>query len=301
MNNVKALAQCLSKQQIKYQLDEPMNQHTTFQIGGNCDIMIWPSSVEQMQQTVAACVEHHVPYFALGKGSNLLVSDSGCRLAAISTKQLHRIKWLGDDQIYCESGVSLMELCLFAQQHGLCGLEFAYGIPGSVGGAVYMNAGAYGGEMCDVVVQSEHICRDGQRQVYQANQLDFSYRHSAYSDTDCCIVSAVFQLSAGDPSQIKLRMDELLGRRKEKQPLEYPSAGSTFKRPKGGYASSLIEQSGLKGTSIGGAMVSDKHSGFIINKDHASCKDVEALIAHVQQVVEQKTGFVLEPEVKKIG
>lgn len=301
MRDVQTLAAFLDKINVEYQSNEPMNRHTTFRIGGNCDLMIWPKDIEQMRQCIVACGECNMPYFTLGKGSNLLVADSGCRFAVLSTQRLNQMKMLGSANVYCESGVSLMELCLFAQQHSLSGLEFAYGIPGSVGGAVYMNAGAYDGEMRDVVVQSEHICKDGTRRTYSEEQLDFSYRHSAYTDSDCCIVSAVFRLQPGDSAAIKRRMDELLERRKAKQPLEYPSAGSTFKRPHGGYASQLIEQSGLKGASVGGAMVSNKHSGFIINKGNASCKDVEALIEHVQAVVREKTGFFLEPEVKKLG
>ncbi len=295
------LIYALEKAKIEYKLCEPMKLHTSFKIGGNADIFVLPDSGEKCVSTISYCKQFNVPYIIVGKGSNLLVSDEGYRGAVICVSTaMSQIRLVGEDKIFCEAGASLASVCNFALEHGLTGLEFAYGIPGNIGGAISMNAGAYGGEMMDVVCECEYADDFGNILKIMRNELDFSYRHSFFTGKPYCIVNALLQLKKGNTEQIRNTMTELLNRRKEKQPLEYPSAGSTFKRPLGSYASLLVDKCGLKGFRIGDAQVSEKHAGFVINRGNATCSDVLELMEQVTKIVFEKTGFVLEPEVKLI-
>lgn len=282
-------------------LNEPMSAHTSFKVGGNADAFVKPRCIDDIKTTVKFASENNIACRIIGKGSNLLVSDDGYRGIIINLGDTFRkIELIGENVIYASSGVSLSELCRFAHDNSLSGLEFAFGIPGSVGGAIYMNAGAYGGEIKDVISKSYHIDSDMSEGEYDRDELELSYRHSIYTDNKYCITGGEFTLKKGVQSEIKEKMDDYMGRRKSKQPLEYPSAGSTFKRPKGNYASALIEQCGLKGRSVGGAMVSEKHSGFLINTGNATCADIDALIEVVKKEVFEKTGYKLECEVERL-
>ncbi len=274
---------------------------TSFKIGGKADMLLHPESEEMLSAVVCACNEENVRFFVLGKGSNVLVSDEGFRGVVISTSKLDKIELIDENTVYCQSGVTLSKLCRFALDNSLSGLEFAYGIPGSAGGAAYMNAGAYNGEMKDVLYRCDHVSFDGEVGSFSDNELDFSYRHSAYSKSDKIITGLYLRLQNSDKEPIKARMDELMAKRRDKQPLEYPSAGSTFKRPKDNFAGALVEQCGLKGFTVGKAQVSEKHAGFVINIGGATASDVMGVIRHCQSVVFEKTGIQLEPEVEFIG
>lgn len=286
---------------ISFSLNESMKLHTSFKIGGAADIFVTPDSVEKCCKAISLCREFNVPYVIIGKGSNLLISDEGYRGAVICiSNQLSYIELIDDNTIKCGAGALLSAVCNFALDNELAGMEFAYGIPGSLGGAVVMNAGAYGGEMKDIVCGCEYIDEKGNLHSINADELDFSYRHSYFSDKSLCIISVTLRLSKGDPAQIREIMTELLNRRKEKQPLDFPSAGSTFKRPEGSYASMLIDQCDLKGFRVGDAQVSEKHAGFVINLGNATCNDVMTLTDKVSEIVLDKTGYKLELEVKII-
>ena len=278
---------------------EAMSRHTTFRVGGPVSLMALPRNVQQAQLAVRAAVEEGVRPVFLGNGSNLLVPDVGCDAFVIKTTSGLCQAQVDDTQITAESGILLVRLAVLARDHGLTGLEFAHGIPGSLGGAVTMNAGAYDGEMAQVI--TEVTCLTASGQIETTNEFEFSYRHSAFSDGSRLILSARMQLQPEDPQVIRARMEELMERRKSKQPLEWPSAGSTFKRPQGHFAAALIDQCGLKGLSVGGAQVSEKHAGFVINKGGATCSDVLTLMEQVRQRVFDRTGVVLEPEVKLLG
>lgn len=285
----------------RYERNVSMKEYTTFHIGGTASVLVRPSSVEQISNIYACCSQHQIPVFLLGKGSNVLVSDNGVDgVVIVLSGDFSGISLEGSTTLVCEAGAPLSKVCRFAQEHALSGLEFAYGIPGTVGGAVFMNAGAYGGEMKDVVTSCRHVSQDGATAVLSGEELEFSYRHSAYSGSSDCIVEVRLELCHGDPQEISDKMSEFFNRRKEKQPLDYPSAGSTFKRPKGGYASALIDSCGLKGMKLGGAMVSTKHAGFVVNAGNASSDDVERLICSIKRIVYEKTGFRLEEEIKRI-
>lgn len=293
------LADFASKQGADVLENEPMSRHTTFQIGGPARLFICPQDERALAAIIERCHELNVPVLPIGNGSNLLLSDEGYPGAVISSKALCKIQLDGTD-ILCGAGARLEDVCKFARDYNLTGLEFAYGIPGSAGGAIYMNAGAYGGEMQDVVAQSWYL--DGTKSgSFTGKEHAFSYRHSIYSGSGKMITNVRFALASGDHTTISNRMQELMGRRVSKQPLEYPSAGSVFKRPPGHFAGTLIDQCGLKGTQIGGAMVSDKHAGFIVNVGGATCADVQALIKRIQDTVLQKTGVKLESEIRVIG
>lgn len=280
----------------------PMSKYTSFKCGGNASLLIIPDSVGGIKMIIDFCREKGVEPLVIGNGSNLLVTDGGINgvVIKIGTK-LSMLELLDETTIYCQAGASMKSLCMFALENSLSGLEFAYGIPGTLGGAVYMNAGAYGGEMKDVLHSCQHITDDGEFGDFGKDELDLSYRHSAYSNNNYTILSAVLKLKKGDKAEIKEAMDDKLRRRKEKQPLEFGSAGSTFKRPEGYFAGALIEQSGLKGYTVGGAQVSEKHAGFVINKGGATATDVITLIRDVQNKVYDKFGVMLETEVKIIG
>ena len=287
-----------NNQNINYKLDEPMSAHTSFKTGGNAAVFVDIADFDTLKKVLDICKGKDV--FILGKGSNLLVSDDGIRdrvVIHLST-DFAGMKLLDETTIEVEAGASLASLCKFALANSLTGLEFAYGIPGSCGGAAYMNAGAYGGEMKDVIVSVNHIDRDGNIGSYSGDELKFAYRKSAYTDSDLIITSLVLKLEKGYKEEIEATMTDIMGRRVEKQPLEYPSAGSVFKRPEGYFAGALIERSALKGVSIGGAMVSEKHAGFIINYDKATTTDVINLIRHCQKTVYDKFGVNLETEIK---
>ena len=276
---------------------EPMRDHTTFRIGGPADYFITVSSTEQLKAVIALCGEYNISHMLLGNGSNLLVNDGGLRMAVIRLAGDFKTITHNGNAVTCGAGTTLARLCTYAMQNSLSGLEFAFGIPGTVGGAVYMNAGAYGGEMKDVLLQVTHLTPDGRIETVSADTLALSYRYSRYKENGCIILSARFSLADGDKDEIKGLMDDIMNRRVTKQPLDYPSAGSVFKRPEGAFAGALIEQCSLKGASVGGAQVSTKHSGFIINTGGATCKDVCTLVEQVQKKVLEETGYFLEREI----
>lgn len=283
--------------------DEPMKLHTSFKIGGCADLFVTAANDAQLTSVVECCRENGIPLFVLGNGSNLLVSDRGIRGVVLHLcGEFNDIGFNDDGTVHCGAGAQLTRLCAFALAHSLTGLEFAWGIPGSCGGAAFMDAGAYGGEMKDVVVSCEHLdLQTGEKGIFQGEELDFAYRHSVYSGGGYVITALNLRLEKGDPQAIRAKMDDLMGRRKAKQPLEYPSAGSVFKRPAGYFAGGLIEQCGLKGAQVGGAQVSPKHAGFIVNTGDATCEDVLQLIAMIQKTVREETGVELECEVRKTG
>lgn len=280
---------------------EPMSRHTSFKIGGPADMFVQPASAEELWRVLGVAREERVPFFVIGNGSNLLVSDEGFRGMIIHTGGNLKEISVEDTIIHAQAGAKLSAVARAALDHGLTGLEFAAGIPGSLGGAVSMNAGAYGGEMKDILLDVEVITEEGERRVVPAEDMDLSYRHSVVFDRHYVVVSARMKLMPGDPEQIKARMDELALARKEKQPLEYPSAGSTFKRPEGYFAGKLIQDAGLKGYTVGGAQVSEKHSGFVVNKGNATAEEVLFLIRQVQKKVKQQFDVDLEPEVRMLG
>ena len=288
---------------LEVRANEPMSRHTSFRIGGPARLMALPKSAIQAKAAVLAAREADIQPFFLGNGSTLLVPDEGGERFLIqpagrySADPLNRVRE-ENGQLCALGGVSLAVLANAAQGRALTGLEFASGIPGSVGGGVVMNAGAYGGEMAQVLVSVTALDLDGSIQTIPAESCGLGYRKSVFSDGQRLVLEARFQLSSGDPSAIRARMDELAARRKEKQPLEYPSAGSMFKRPEGYFAAALIDQCGLKGFAVGGAQVSEKHAGFVVNRGGATCADVLELVRQVQARVQEQTGVALEMEVK---
>ncbi len=283
------------------QRDVPMSAYTTFKIGGNASLMITPDNDSALSEIIKACRKNNITPFILGNGSNMLISDKGLETVVINMcRHNAEITYLGDGYIECDAGVNLSKVCNFALEKELSGLEFAFGIPGSAGGAAYMNAGAYGGEMKDVLVSCTHIDKNGDFGKLSGEELCLSYRTSAYEHNGFIITKLLLKLTPGNYDDIKAKMQDLLQRRKDKQPLEYPSAGSAFKRPEGYFAAALIDECGLKGASVGGAQVSEKHAGFIINKGNATAADVLGLIKHVQDVVYKEKGVVIEPEIRLI-
>lgn len=287
---------------IKFLEHEDLSKHTSFKIGGPAEFFVKPKNKEQVSAVVDYCEKNSVPLLPLGKGSNVLVSDSGINgVVMYFGSDFGKIELIDENTIYCEAGAGLAALCNFALENELTGLEFAYGIPGSVGGAVFMNAGAYGGEIKDVIVYADHVDKNGKAGKFTGEELEMSYRHSVYSGKEYFITGAAFKLKKGEKAEIKAKMDDLIGRRFDKQPMDKPSAGSTFKRPEGAFASALIDQCGLKGYRVGGAEVSTKHAGFVVNIGGATCEDVLRLIKDVQEKVKNDTGFFLEPEVEILG
>lgn len=282
--------------------NESMKKHTTIKIGGNADIFLNVNTENALINIIKILNEEKIPFYILGNGSNLLVGDKGISGVVIKLDgDFKKINTTIKQQVVCGAGASITRLCLYAYMNSLTGLEFLYGIPGTIGGAVYMNAGAYNGEIKDVLVNCTHITRSGKKETLQNEDLDFSYRHSFYSDKDYIITQATFKLASKEKTSILKTMEDLMQRRKAKQPLNYPNAGSIFKRPTNNFAGALIEKSGLKGKMIGDAKISEKHCGFIINKNHASCKDVLNLMEFVKEEVYKKTGVMLESEVKVLG
>ena len=284
-------------------VDEPMARHTTFQIGGPADRFLTVENAAQLQGLLSCLRQAGIPYLVLGKGSNLLVSDKGIRGAVLHLGgDFKKVEVLPDGRtLRAGAGAPLPSVCALARERSLTGLEFAWGIPGSVGGAAYMDAGAYGGEMRDVVERVLHVTPEGEESSASGEELEFAYRHSRYTGTRDVITGVEFRLEPGDPAQIAAKMEELMGRRKEKQPYDMPSAGSVFKRPQNGFAAALIEQCGLKGRRVGGAQVSEKHAGFIVNTGGATCQDVLELISVIRKTVEEQTGTCLECEVRVTG
>lgn len=281
--------------------DEPMKKHTTFRIGGNADIFVRPESKEQIAEILRMCRSQDVPYFILGNGSNLLVGDRGFRGAVINIMDnMNDIKVDGGI-IKAQAGAMLVKVSRAARDNSLTGLEFASGIPGTIGGAIYMNAGAYGGEMKDVVIQVTAMDADGEIYTFGADELEFSYRHSVIQQRNLIVLDVTMKLEAGDQKSIDDRMSELAVARRTKQPLEYPSAGSTFKRPEGYFAGKLIMDAGLRGYRVGDAQVSEKHCGFVVNRGNATADDVIKLIDDVKAKVSEEYDVVLEPEVRMIG
>lgn len=293
------LAFC-NEQNIKLKQNEPMKNHTSFKIGGNCDYFVMPENTEQLKAIIVKAKELKIPFFVLGKGSNLLVSDNGIEGMVISMMGLNDIR-INDDEITASAGVSVANLCNAALQNCLSGIEFAYGIPGSVGGGLYMNCGAYGGQFSDAVVSAEYLNADDEVVTVSAEDMCLGYRTSIFKQNGGIVLSATFKLKKDSADEIKARMDDYMERRITKQPLEYPSAGSVFKRPEGYFAGALIEQNNLKGVKVGGAEVSVKHAGFIINSNNATASDVLGLMDKITNVVKQADGVELEPEIIFVG
>lgn len=278
---------------------ELMQKHTTFHVGGAAKYFAMPKNVDEIQTLIAHCQKQNMPYCVLGNGSNVLFADAGYDGMIIQIGNAMSEIRVDGTVVYAQAGAILARVAKTAYEAGLTGMEFAAGIPGSIGGAIVMNAGAYGGEMKDIVSCVDVLSTDGTRRKYTCDEMEFSYRHSII-DSDKIVVGVELALQKGDKTVILNRMNELAEARRSKQPLEYPSAGSTFKRPEGYFAAKLIDDSGLRGYRVGGAMVSEKHCGFVVNVEHASTADVLAVMQHVQEVVNEKYGVMLEPEVRII-
>lgn len=302
-HNIKALQTALLEKlpSTRVREEEYLRHHTTFKIGGPADLFIEPITMAELSFALHTVHEFDVPVTIIGCGSNILVKDGGIRGAVVSVRHMTQIMDCNDNTLCIGSGYMLKDASEFAWENGLTGLEFAIGIPGTLGGAVFMNAGAYDGEMSHVVTAVRAVDFQGNIKEYDASHLDFGYRHSVFHDNHEVIGEVIMTLKQGDKNAIKARMDELTEKRESKQPLEFASAGSTFKRPPGYFAGTLIEQTGLKGLSVGDAQVSHKHAGFVINTGSASAKDVLDLIAEVQRRVYDQHGVHLEPEVRMIG
>ena len=277
-----------------------MKDHIYFKVGGPADILLNPTKASQVIETLEVCKENNIPYYVIGNGSNLLVKDGGIRGVVIKLCNLNNLQVNGNE-IKAECGVLLKDVSKAAMENSLTGFEFACGIPGSVGGAVFMNAGAYDGEISGVIKEAEVIDKDGNIVVYSKEDLELGYRSSKVMTMGYIVLSATFELSNGEKDLIENKVNELTSKREDKQPLEYPSAGSTFKSPVGYFAGKLCQDAGLKGFSIGGAAVSKKHSGFVINKGGASAKDILDLIKHIQDEVKKQFGVELHPEVRILG
>ena len=281
--------------------DEPMSKHTTFRVGGPADYFVMPRSIEEVQKIVAFCKASKMPYYIIGNGSNLLVSDAGYRGVVIQIyKSMSAIEVEGTT-IRARAGALLSKIGNVALEAGLSGFEFAAGIPGAVGGAVVMNAGAYGGEMKDILVSSTVLTQEGTILTLYNEELELGYRTSIIAKKEYVVLEAVYRLEPSEKESIRSKMDELKIQRVTKQPLEYPSAGSTFKRPEGYFAGKLIQDAGLRGFQVGGAQVSEKHCGFVINKENATAADIVELMKQVSEKVMQEFGVQLEPEVKMLG
>ena len=296
---LKALLDNFSSEQIK--IDEPMKNHTSFRIGGTADYFVTPYNSKQVKNVIDICRSYKTPYYIIGNGSNILVRDKGFRGVIIHLGKLMSEYSVKENCIIAQSGILLSKLAAVALKNELSGLEFAAGIPGTLGGAVCMNAGAYGGEMKQVLVNAQVIDAEGNFQVLDAAKLDLSYRKSIISEKNLIVTKAEILLNKGEYEKIKSYMQELNRQRKEKQPLEFASAGSTFKRPEGNFAGKLIMEAGLRGYTIGGAEVSQKHCGFLINTGGATAAQMLELIEYVQKKVNEKFGVLLEPEIKIIG
>lgn len=281
-------------------IDEKLSEYVNFKVGGPADILLIPNSKEQVIKSIKICKENNIPFYLIGNGSNILVRDGGFRGVVLSLKNVKNI-YVDGEKIEAECGVMLKEVSDKAIENSLTGFEFACGIPGTIGGAVFMNAGAYDGEISKVIESAEVIDENCNIIRLSREELDFGYRSSLVMKKRYTVLSAVFKLEKGQVKTIKELIEDLTNKRESKQPLEYPSAGSTFKRPTGYFAGKLIQDAGLKGYSIGGAAVSEKHSGFVINKGNATAKDITDLIKHIQDEVKKQFGVDLHPEVRIIG
>ena len=288
-------------EQVEILVAEPMKNHTTFRIGGPADALALPKTPEEVAEVVHFCHEHAQPYYVLGNGSNLLVTDEGYRGLVLQLYRNFNDIQVNGETITVQSGAMLAAVARTAYQTGLTGLEFASGIPGTIGGAVVMNAGAYGGEMKNVLKEVTVLTKEGEVLVIPAKALELGYRTSVIPKNGWIVLGAVLQLKKGDQEQILARMEELKEQRITKQPLDLPSAGSTFKRPEGYFAGKLIMDAGLRGFTVGGAQVSEKHCGFVVNRGNATAADVWELICEVKRRVKEMTGVELEPEVKLLG
>ncbi|MGN1421675.1 MAG: UDP-N-acetylmuramate dehydrogenase [Eubacterium sp.] len=287
------------KLNCRYAENESMSLHTTFKIGGNARLIVYPESEEQICEIVKTANAEKIRLIAIGNGSNLLVDDDGIDACVmILADGFGKINLIDEETVFAQAGAKLISLCRFAYENSLTGLEFAYGIPGSCGGGAFMNAGAYGGEMKDVLYKCSHVDKNGEAGFLEKEQLELSYRHSAYYDNGCIITGLYLKLKKGNQVEIKEKMNDLISRRRDKQPLEFPSAGSTFKRPEGYFAGALIQECGLKGKTVGGAQVSEKHAGFIINKGGATCRDVLELCDICADTVYREKGVRLEREIR---
>lgn len=281
--------------------DEPMSNHTTFKIGGNAEAFINASSSAEIVAVIIYCTENNIPYIYMGNGSNVLVSDDGIAGVVISLGNNMSNVQVVDNMIYADAGALMSKVASTALKAGLTGFEALAGIPGTIGGGIYMNAGAYGSELKDVLKNVTYINRNNDIVTVDADELDLSYRHSIFEENGGIVVGCCLELAHGLPEMITEKMKDFAQRRRDKQPLEMPSAGSTFKRPEGYFAGALIQEAGLMGYSVGGAQVSEKHAGFVVNKGNATAEDVLTLISDVQRIVKEKTGVELEPEVKRLG
>ncbi len=282
-------------------LDEPLSSHTTFEIGGPADLFIMPKNTIELVDIIKLCNRHSFPFYVLGSGSDLLVDDKGYRGAIVCTTDLMAAMFTQENELVAQAGCTLKDMCELACFMGLSGLEFACGIPGSLGGACFMNAGAYDGQMSDVLKSVQVLTPSGEVRTIAAEDLNLGYRQSRIKDESLYVLEATLSLSYKNSEQIRETMDDLTVRREEKQPLELPSAGSTFKRPEGHFAGKLIQDAGLQGYQIGGAQVSTKHAGFIVNVDHATCEDVLELIGHIQSEVKRQFNVEMHPEVRFLG
>ena len=285
---------------IQFQLDEPMARHTTFKIGGPAEVYVEPT-IKEAVELITYCRSEKIAYTILGNGSNVLVSDAGLEGVVISFGKAASGIAIDGKIIVAEAGALLSQVANAAAKEALTGLEFAAGIPGTIGGALMMNAGAYGGEMNQVVVSADVLLSDGSVVTWTREKLQLSYRHSRMMEEEAIVLRAVLALAPGNATDIKEMMEDFRGRRQDKQPLQYPSAGSTFNRPEGYFAGKLVIDAGLAGYRVGGAAVSDKHCGFVINADHATANDVYQLMQDVSEKVKQQFGVVLEPEVRFLG
>lgn len=299
MKHLREFVTLLQMADIDLKQGEPMCRHTTFQIGGPVAVMAFPNSPEQVGEILKIARRYEITPMILGAGSNILAPDEGLDTVVIELRTaMNRVEERSKGEFEAQAGAAMARLATFAMERGYTGLEFAHGIPGTVGGGVYMNAGAYGGEMCQVVTGVTAMDRAGNLLDIPADKLDLSYRHSRFMNEDLVILSVRVKLEKGEREEIRAKMAELMTRRRTSQPLELPSAGSTFKRPATGYAAAMIEAAGLKGLRVGDAQVSEKHAGFVVNRGRATCKDVLRLMEQVQDRVEQDTGVRLEPEVR---
>ena len=296
MLNIEELTGLCSELGCRITPECSLREYITFRFGGTCRALISVNSAESAAKLLRYVRDNSIRFGILGRGSNVIVPDDGFDgVILLFGSDFAHIETNGN-KMKCEAGALLASACVHAQQSGLTGMENLFGIPGTVGGALYMNAGAYGSEIKDIVISAEYIDLDGTIKTMNSEEMDLSYRHSTFSESGQVITSVTLELAEGNPDAIKEAMTECMAKRSSKQPLEYPSAGSTFKRPEGNYASLLIDQCGLKGLTCGGAMVSEKHSGFVINKGYATCADVLELCDKVKNIVKEKTGYILELE-----
>lgn len=290
----------LSKKGTEIKRDQPMRDYTTFKIGGTADFAVFPKNADELAQAVSTAKSHALPYFVVGNGSNLLVSDRGFRGAVIFTSGMDEISF-DEDGVYAMAGVPLTKLSRICAERGLSGLEFGYGIPGSVGGAIYMNAGAYGSEMKNVTLFSDFFSEGEGIGRLEGDDQCFGYRESAYMGTERIVLGCKMALTKGDPDEISAYCHELMSKRREKQPLEYPSAGSAFKRYPGRFTAQMIDEAGLKGFSVGGAQVSTKHAGFIVNRGGATAEDVIRLISEIKDIIYKREGIHIVSEIRYLS